>query len=134
MLLDDLLDLAATGGHGTKGVDLFKGMLPSKPDAAAAILHYGGPPPVRGMAGSSGQALAEVERVQVVVRDGRYDGAMKRARDIWFSLDGAARAINGVQYRSIFALQSPFSLGDDGQGREVVACNYEVVRDPATSS
>ncbi len=126
--------MISTAGHGTPGTDLFKDLLPSKPDAAAVVLDYESLPPARAMASSPGAALAEIHRVQLVVRDKRYDGAMKRARDIWFSLDGAGRAVNGVQYRSIFALQSPFSLGEDAGGRAVVVCNYEVVRDPATSS
>ena len=134
MLLDDVADLISTGGHGTFGVDLFKGMLPSAPDEAVAVIHYGGLEPVRAMAASAGQMLAEVERVQVLARAPRLDSALKRARDIFYALDGAARAVNGVQLRWVQALQSPFDLGPDAGGRSVVGCNYQVVRDAATSS
>lgn len=134
MLLDDLADLASTYGHGTVGTDVFKATLPSTPDAAVAIIHYGGLEPVRRMAASPGLPIAEVQRVQVLVRDSRYDGAAKTAQDIFHSLDGLARTVNGVAYRWISAIQSPFFLEYDGSNRAVIACNYEVVRDSATSS
>ena len=47
MLLDDVADLISTGGYGTLGTNLFKGMLPSDPDEAVAVIHYGGLEPVR---------------------------------------------------------------------------------------
>ena len=134
MLLDDVADLISTGGHGTLGTDLFKGMLPSDPDEAVAVIHYGGLEPVRAMAASAGQMLAEVERVQVLARAPRLDSALKKSRDIFYALDGLSRAVNGVQLRWVQALQSPFDLGPDAGGRAVVGCNYQVVRDAATSS
>lgn len=136
MVLDDLADLASSQGHGTVGTDLFKGLLPAQPDACVAILGpYGGAPPVEAMAGAAGRALAERPRVQVVARAPRHDAAHKKARDLWRSLDGLpARSINGVAYLSVFALQTPFHLETDGNGRAVIACNYEVVRSAASSS
>ena len=136
MLLDDMADYASSQGHGTIGTNLFKGALPSTPDACVAILGpYGAAPPVRAMAGSAGQALAERPRVQVIARDTRYDAAQKKAQDLWFSLDGVqARSINGVAYQSIFSLQQPFYLERDANNREVFAFNVEVIRSPATSS
>ena len=134
MILDDFADCLSSAGHGVTGTDLFKSMLPSRPDAVIGLIHYGGLEPVRGMAGSAGQALAQIERVQVIVRNPRYEDAAKLAQDVWFTLDGASRAINGVQYQWISALQSPFFLGRDENNRSLVACNFECVRDTATSS
>ena len=134
MILDDFADCLTSAGHGVTGTDLFKSMMPSRPDAVISVTHYGGLEPVRGMAASAGKALAQIDRVQVIVRNPRYEDAAKLAQDVWFTLDGASRAINGVQYRWISALQSPFFLGRDENNRTLVACNYECVRDTATSS
>lgn len=136
MLLDDIADVASSAGHGTVGTNLFKGMLPSTPDACVAILGpYGGAPPVHAMSGSAGQAVAERPRVQVLARDTRPDAALKKAQDLYFAFDGLqARSINGVAYQAVFALQSPFFLSRDENNREICALNLEIVREPATSS
>lgn len=136
MILDDLADYASSQGHGTVGTTMFKGPMPAQPDACVAILGpYGGAPPVHVMSAGPGTAPLEYPRVQVLTRDTRYDAAEKKAQDLWFSLDAfTARAINGVAYKSIDALQSPFFFERDANNRTVFACNYEIARVPATSS
>ena len=134
MILDDLADYLSTSGVGTIGTNLFKNALPSTPDLAVALFLTGGPAPEHRM--SSGPVSAVVERphVAVWVRDTRYDGAHKKAQDVWRLLDGYSGVLNGVSYLWASALQTPFPLEVDEAGRQIVACNYEVMRLPASSS
>lgn len=134
MLLDDLADVLSSGGIGTVGTTLFKGLLPPNPPAVTAVFAYGGAPPVWGMAPGPGTSLAERPRAQIVCRDTSLDAAEKQARDAWLLLDGLQRTINGVVYHAVYALQSPFQLMRDENNRESVAFNVEIVRKAATSS
>lgn len=135
MILDDLSDYLSTNGVGTVGTNLFKGTLPSTPDAAVALFKTGGPAPVNMMGAGPGTAVVERPHVQVLARDTRSDAAEKKAQDVWSLLDAFGdKTINGVRYLSVYALQTPFFLNRDGSGREVFACNFEVTREPATSS
>ena len=139
MLLDDLGDVLSSASIGVLGTTLFKGMLPSTPDACVAILGpYGGLPPVWAMspgAASGGRPQVERPRVQVLCRDTRYDSAEQKAVAVRFVLDGLGGVTkNGIAYKAIFAVQEPFYLERDANNREIFAANYEVVRNAATSS
>ena len=133
-LLDDVADVLSSGGVGTVGTSLFKGALPSTPDAVVALFETGGPGPIHAMAKGPGTALVERPHVQVLVRDARADAAKKTAQDANELLDALERTINGVKYLSVYAIQAPFFLTRDETGRVVYAVNYEVLRVPATSS
>lgn len=134
MILDDLADYLSTSGIGTIGTDLFKGKMPSTPDAVVALFVTGSAPPDHRMATSPISAATERPHVAVWTRAARYDSAQKTAQDVWRLLDGYGGTINGVSYLAVYALQAPFPLEEDEARRTVVACNYEVVRVPASSS
>lgn len=139
MILDDLADVMSSAGLGTVGTNLFKGALPSAPDACVALLGpYGGAPPVWAMsagAASGGRPQVERPRVQVLCRDTRYDSAQYKAVAVRFVLDGLGSFTkNGVGYKSVFAVQEPFYLERDGNDREIFVANYEIVRNAVTSS
>lgn len=134
-ILGDLGDRLTSQAVATQGTDLFLGILPSTPDEVTALLLGPGGPPTRAMGAGPGNALVERPHVQCLGRSARGDGALKRAQDVFFALDGlGALKINSVQYLSVVALQSPFEVGRDEAGRYLYSVNFEVVRVPATSS
>lgn len=133
-VLDDLADVISSGGVGVTGVTLFKGTMPSTPDAVVALYETGGPAPVHAMAKGPGTALVERPHVQILARDFRPDSAKKTLQDATRLLDALNRTINGVTYLSVFAMQSPFFLDLDETLRYRYAVNFEVYRVPASSS
>ena len=134
-LLDDLADVLTSGGVATTGTTLFKGTMPSTPDELLSLYQTGGPPPVHAMSAGPGTALVERPHVHLIARSARADAALKLARDAYGALDALGpRTINGVPYKSIFAIQDPFYFREDETGRKEFAFNVEVVREPATSS
>jgi len=135
VILDDLATKLSSQGIGVCSCTLFKAFLPDRPDAAVCLFGTAGLPPVHAMSAGPGTALVERPRVAVWARDTRPDGAEKKLRDGQRVLDALGPVtINGVLYHSIYALQSPFFLKTDEAGRFIYAMNFEVVRDPASSS
>lgn len=135
MLLDDLADRLTTQSVATTGTNLFKSEMPSTPDELVTLFQTAGGPPVHAMGVGPGNAQVEQPHVQVRVRSGRPDSAHKLAQDVYHALDGLGPVtINGVVYHNVFALQSPFFLDQDETGRYVYGCNFEIVRNLATSS
>lgn len=133
-LVDDMADYLSTSGIGTIGTNLFKTLLPDSPDACVAIFATGGMEPAHAMGAGPGGAVAERPNIAVWSRDARPDNAEFLARKAFFLLDKLGRTINGVEYKAIFALQTPFFLQRDETGRAIYACNFSVVRASATSS
>jgi hypothetical protein len=133
-LLDDIADVLSSGGLGTVGTTIFKGILPSTPDVAISLYETGGGPNVHAMAAGPGTALAERPHLQVVCRHPRTDGAKQAAQRTVQLLDALSRSINGIAYRSVYALQAPFFLQTDAGDRVEYAVNFEIVKDLATSS
>ena len=133
-LSDDLCDVLSSGGLGTTGTDLFKGIVPSTPDELTAVFETGGGPTIHAMSAGPGTAILERPHVQVLTRALRADSAKKRAQDAGRLLDALQRSVNGVRYHSVFALQSPFFLRRDEANRVEFSQNFEIVRFPASSS
>lgn len=137
MVLDDICDLLSSGGVGVEGSTLFKSYLPEKPDAALVLYEYGGSEPASAMSPGAGTVAAEYCSVQVVCRAGVYDYASARAQAhrAFKLLEGLVeRRINGVRYLYASAKQSPFMMGRDEASRQLVACNYEVVKELSSTS
>lgn len=131
MLLDDLADYMTSGGIGTQGTTLFKGYMPDAPDACTVIYETGGRSPVHTMNPNAGQSIVEMPRVQVVCRGPQNDYVTPRnkIKTAFALLDGLPqRTINGVEYKWGAAVQSPFPLGRDVNGRITVACNFDIVK------
>ena len=132
-LLDDLA-ARLTPQSVVTAAEIYRDEMPSTPDELVALYESAGPGPEHAM-GSAATRLIERPHVQAQVRALRPDQARLRARNIYNNLDGLGPLkINGVQYHAIFALQQPFFLDQDESGRYVFAVNFEVSRDPATSS
>ncbi len=132
MLLPELGTYLQTAGIGTLGTDLFLGLLPPTPDNCVCIAEYGGMAPEHDMG-----TLAlryEFPRVQVLVRNTSYATGMLKARDIMGDMAAVANStMSGVNYFGIDAIQSPFFLNKDDNGRWVCACNYQVFKGVSSS-
>jgi len=136
VLLDELADYLSTGGLGTLGTDLFLSRLYEAPDFQTVLYETSSMAPTRAMRGSAGQAVVENAGLQIVVRGAQddYAAARLRANDIWRRLDGAGDlTLNGVRYLWIASRQSPFLMMRDANGRPLVACNYDVVKEISTA-
>lgn len=136
MILDEIADYLSTGGLGTVGTDLFKAYLPEQPDAAMVISETGGTSPYRAMRSVAGGAVAERPRIQVMARAAEFDYAAARLKinNVMARLDGAGDlTLNGVRYLWIAAVQSPFPMGRDDQGRVRIGINFDVVKALSTA-
>ena len=132
MLIDDIADVLSSGGAGTVGTTIFKGLMPDRPDACVAVYETGGLAPVHAMNPLVGQAVAERPRVQVVARAAQqdYETARSKASCCFKLLDGLpGRTVNATRYLGAFAVQSPFLLGRDESGRVLLGCNFDVVQE-----
>lgn len=134
-VLTDFADKLSSGGVGTPGKDIFEGYMPAGPDDLMGLFLTGGPPPVHAMGRGPGGAVAERPHVQIISRATRPDSALFTIQKAYLALDKLGPVtINGVIYRSIFALQSPFYIYTDESSRYHFGVNFEATRDPATSS
>ena len=128
MLLDEIGNYLQINGVGTLGTDLFTGLLPDAPDAAVAIIEYGGTAPTHTLGG--GTAKYEQPRVQVVARATTYSAARSKIETIYKLLQAVSNAsLSSVRYLSIEAVQSPFLLTRDENARAVLACNFQIVKE-----
>jgi hypothetical protein len=102
--------------------------LPDMPNDAMAVQEYAGARPWH----VKGVQAAEIEnpRFQILVRSGarNYVGGRQLIEDAYTFLDGFSGVLSGVEYVSIRAIQSPFPLGRDENGRWRFACNFEVLK------
>ena len=134
MLLDDIADYLSSADPITwTPTDLYTGYLPEQPDLVTALYETGGQAPIRAMTPSVGKPVVTRPRIQIVCRATQYDYNVARttAHKAWKLLDGLPeRTINGVKYKWIAAVQEPFLMGRDEAGRVLVACNYDVVKEP----
>lgn len=132
-----MIDYLSSGGVGTAGTDLFAGLMPASPDNAVTVYETGGRATVHAMHGSAGQAVVEQPRVQVVSRGATdsYEAARAVAQKAFLLLDGLpSRTINGVSYFWGSAVQSPFLMGRDEQGRPLVAFNADIFKQLSSTS
>jgi hypothetical protein len=135
MLLDDLaLYLHAQGcGIATTSSGaartIFRSWMPDAPDAVLALIEYGGREPLMALGPNSTSATVyELPRVQVAVRDLDYPSARTRAEAAYHALHWVANTTltsSGPRYGLLTALQPPFALERDANGRSVVAFNLE---------
>jgi hypothetical protein len=135
VLLDDIADyLSSSGVSGS----IFKGLLPpDAPEACVVVYETGGTTPIRAMSSVVGTVVVERPRIQVVCRAGEYDYpvARSKAQQVYGLLEGFnERAINGVTYKYMAAVQSPFLMSRDADRRPIVACNYDCWKSLSTST
>lgn len=136
-LLHDMAVYLTSAAGLTPGTDLFLGQMPDQPDELVCLYETGGRSPAKAMGNTAGRAHAEYPRLQVVARGAQYgyDSARALANRAFVLLDGLPhRSINGTMYHYGSALQSPFLLNVDEQGRPTIAFNVDIVKDMSTST
>lgn len=125
--ITELSTFLESAGHGTRGTNLFEGLLPETPDSARAVVPTTGFPDIRSFNGVE----YEVRRYQVYVRDAVYATADSRAEGMYASLRAVAnQALSGTFYLTIDAVTPPYLLERDENGRVVLAFNIEAWRKP----
>lgn len=125
MLLDELGTFLQTQGVGTLATDLFTGLLPDAPDAAVAIMEYGGASPVHTL--GAGNAKFERPRVQVIVRALTYTAARTKIESVYKLLEALVNTtLSSVKYLRVEAVQNPFFLERDANNRVKLACNFQI--------
>jgi hypothetical protein len=129
VLILDLASLIEDAGLGVWETDTFGRYLPDDPglpDTVTTLQLTPGMPPTETV--RLPQA-SERPAVQVTVRGRDYLAAHDRAHALYRLLGSVRnRAINGVRYARVAALQPPFELAEDGEGRATFAFNLLVTR------
>ena len=124
MLLDDIEETLADNNLGTFGTDLFTGYMPDKPDNLICLFEYGGSPP-----DIASDVDEENPSFQVRVRNTNYLAARTKIESIVNVLHRIAnKTINDSFYLSIFANQSPASIGRDANNRAEIVVNFRVTK------
>lgn len=125
MLLDEIGNYLQTQGVGTLGSTLFLSVMPDTPDDVVSVYDYGGLPPV--MTLGAGAAKWEEPRIQVVARATTYSAARTKIGAVFTALHSLLNtSLSGTLYLSIEAVQSPFTLDRDTNGRVRCACNFHI--------
>lgn len=129
MLLDAVGAHLAANAIGAVGTSIFLSQLPDSPDAAVGVFEYPGRPSDKTFGTT---IVCENARFQILVRSARegtanaYSTARTKAENIRNLLDGAGNlTLSGTVYLYIEALQPPFFLEKDANGRNIIACNFE---------
>lgn len=120
VVLDDLGVYLAAQGEGTVGTNIFLGSMPDSPDDLVALIEVGGDPPVDTFGAVAGNINVEKPQIQVQCRAAQddYSSARVKAESVYKNLHGLAGAtLNGTKYLSIDAVESPFNIGRDQNGR-----------------
>jgi hypothetical protein len=121
MYLDDLADYLAAHTTLVVGSTLFTGRLPDVPDAVVAIFPTGGPAPDLA-------ALIDYPAFQIRVRDMAYLSGFNTAVGVQDALHGLFELNMGsTHFLLIEALQSPHSIGTDGNNRWEFTQNYRTI-------
>lgn len=123
MTEDDVVVKLQTLGFGTAGIDLFKGLLPIKPDNLVLIRTYDSGPSDLTWSG-------EYPYIQITVRNKVYDVGQAKMQAIYKALHGICEeVINGTRYLLIEAIQVPILLNIDKSERKVFTCNFSIMKE-----
>lgn len=126
MLLTEIAAYLQAEGLGTLNTSIFFS-LPDTPDNVIVIYQNPGEQGlhVRGQA----NAVIELPRFQIAVRDKSTANAYAKCERVYRALDGFEGVLSGVGYGRIAALQTPFFLNRDETGRTSVTNNYRVFKE-----
>ena len=130
MLLEELALFLEQRSIGTRGTDLFTGLLPETPDSAVALLERGGSQPgfVLDLVGVN----MENPAVSVWARDASYVTARIKSQDAMDALAGINNTfLSGVKYLTATPSSSPFLLKRDENDRFVIAFNVHITKAPS---
>lgn len=112
--------------------NLYRAPFPEgSPDSAVCVIEYAGGAPIRAMGASTTAPVAEVVRFQVLVREDiqSFEDGRELIEDIYHELDHLAdETMGSTRYLYVRALQSPFFLSFDGNGRPRFVANFEAMK------
>lgn len=138
MILDELARHLQDNGIGTVGTNIFKSYSPDAPNSILIIYETGGDRPQDTFC-STNSATWENPRIQIVTRSTEYQVARNKAEDAFRTLIEvtnqtikASSLDAGSFYLRISSIQSPFRLGVDENSRNLVACNFDVMKTLST--
>lgn len=123
----ELLEYLIAGGVGaTIGVDMFRNKIPSEVDIAVGVVSTGGGAP------SVGAPTKELS-YQILVRHTSYESGMQKAnmiRELLHVNETTDRTMyklttGGTLVFESHALQEPYNLGQDENGRYEIVSNYQ---------
>lgn len=132
-ILDDIGSfISAQVNSLTLGTNLFEGLLPNKPDTAAAIYEYPGDPDEYLMGPNSLPAFSH-PRVQLVVRALDYEPGRVLIETVMRQLETITNeAINGTMYYRVERTSAPSLLHRDPIRRCFFVVNFAVTQEPPT--
>lgn len=112
------------------------GAFPETPATAVTIRETGGYPPYATL--SSTAPLAVRPSVQIIVRSTNYTTARAHAQTIWNTLFASVEAdfpvtagsTSTVRYHFSSPNQEPIDLGEDGNQRSLISCNFTLTKAP----
>lgn len=109
------------------GTNLFLNWLDDTPGTSAAVIETGGSDPSRVFKATV--AAWENARFQLLCRSTSSSVARANIDAAWTIYEGVTnQTLSGSTYLRISAVQSPFMLTRDDQGRSIFACNFDVMR------
>lgn len=111
------------------GTSLFLNNLPTHPNRAQALIETPGSPPARTLGGAT--VSWEQARFQLTCRSTSSATARADIQAGWDILEGVKnQTLSSNLFLRISAVQSPFLLARDEQGRPVFAANFDAWRVP----
>lgn len=130
MLLDELALFLEQRGIGTRGTDLFTGIMPDTPDSAVALLERGGSRPEFVLNKKS--INLENPAVSVWSRDFSYLAARQKSQDALDALVSIANTtLSSINYLRATPSTSPFLLKRDDNDRVIIAFNVSITKAPS---
>jgi len=120
-LLENLSAYLQTNSIGTEGTTLFIGEIPAKVSNGVGLRQTGGLSPDK-------YVDVKAITVQIIVRNKVPKIALDKAYSIYALLhrkdDNLVLEAGGVDVMQILALQEPYDLGKDDEGRSIFVTNY----------
>lgn len=130
MLLSEIALYLEVNGIAVRAQNLFAGEIPAHaPELAIGLIETGGGPPR--FVHERERRITETPGFQVRVRGPEYEGAREKIEAIVETLTFRERVLSGVRYLSVVPTQSPIDLGRDDNERHLLACNFDVVKEPS---
>lgn len=127
MILDDVGQYLDDNALGTLGTDLFLSQMPDSPDDLVTVYEYAGNPAAR-------MADNRSPGIQIRARAVTYADARTKIESVYALLDAVGNeyndatsegvTINSTLYLRFQAVQEPFPIGVDDNGRHELAQNF----------
>ncbi len=129
MILEEIALFLEQRGIGTRGTDLFTGIMPDTPDSAVAVLERGGSHAEYAL--DKKGINIENPSISVWARDVSYLTARQKSQDTLDALADIANTwLSNVKYLHARPTTSPFLLKRDENDRVVIAFNVSITKAP----